>query len=87
MDELLGAFIFKFSARIAPLAIVLVDLAVRLAAQGLVVKRYAAALADELSRLAEQCVYGNNRKALIRASAFRYSARSLPFPGATPPDG
>ena len=56
--QLLNARVNKFSVGIAPPAVFLVEGAVRLSADGEVVKGHAAALADELSRRAQERVDG-----------------------------
>ena len=59
VDELAEVVIHIFAVGIAPLAEVLVEAAVDLTAERAVVERHSAALADQLSRRAEQCVYRN----------------------------
>lgn len=63
VDELPHALVGKGAAVVAPLAVVLVEGTVRLTAQGAVVERQAAALADELTRGAKQGIDGHVEKA------------------------
>ena len=62
VDELLQAGVLERTARVAPLAVVLVERAVRLAAENGVLQRHPAALTDELARRAQQCVDRNVKK-------------------------
>ena len=48
VNELLRALIFKLAARVAPLAVFLIELAVRLGAYRRIVKRHSAALTNKL---------------------------------------
>lgn len=59
INELLFAFVFEFPIGIAPLAIFLVEGTVRFFADGGIVKRHPAALADQLSRGAKQRIDRN----------------------------
>ena len=51
IDQLLLAGIGKFSARVAPLAVFLVERAVGFTAEGGILQRHSAALADQLSAI------------------------------------
>ena len=85
VDELLHALVGKGAAVVAPLAVVLVEGTVRLTAQGAVVERHAAALADELTRGAKQGIDGHVEKGGTAVLAFRCSAPPRPAPGGRPP--
>lgn len=79
IDQRIHALIRECAVRIAPLAVILVERAVRFAAHAPVFERHAAALADELPRRTEQRVDRDVKKAREQLQRLGVRDRLAPF--------
>ena len=80
IDQLLLAGVGERAAGVAPLAVILVEGAVRLSAGCGVVERHSAALADQLARRAKQGVDRNIKKAGKQLQGFHIGRGVAVFP-------